>query len=743
MPTFVHPALLAALGLVALPVLIHLINRLRHRRVEWAAMEFLLESQQKNRRWIILKELLLLLARMTAVAAVVLIVAQPVLRNQWGGFFGGGRTHHVVLLDDSYSMAERWSDTSALERAKEVIAQIATQAARQGTEQTFTLLRYSSIVAGGSEARPDLLEERVDTQFAVTLDTVLRRIEPSELAVRTAAALTAYEQMLPPPQDELRVLYLVSDYRAAEWDEPADLVELLARQSELGTRLELVDCVDATRPNFSIESLVPLPGTLAVGVPLQMEITVRNFSDQPAAGVTVQLLEDGHARPAVVFDQIAPRQSESRRFSVLFSSAGQHVVSAELPSDALATDNRRFAVVDVPAAVPVLIIDGEPETADAQFLSLALAPGGNVRTGLSPRIEPPSFLADEPLAGFGVIYLTGLDDPGDRAIAALESYVRAGGGVVAFVGERTNGPIVNERLYREGQGFFPLPLSAPAELLVDRLDPAPDMELAEPDHPLFRVFAGQRNSFLPAVKIGRYFAAGGAWQPSAESSTRVLAWLRNGSPLVVERKWDEGRVVAVLTTAAPRWNNWGRNPSFVVSMLELQSDLAQRPQSDSERPVGAPLTVRLDPARYEPRLRVARPSGEGRTVEPIDAVHTPEHIEAVVAETRQAGVYEVELLGTTGEVDVRRYAFNVDPAEGDLAKPDETEIAQRLEGVPHTMHRADSFRYLSADVAGFGLSTAVLYALIVLLVLEQLLAYFASYHPAPVSVPTRAGRVRG
>ena len=34
-------------------------------------------------------------------------------------------------------------------------------------------------------------------------------------------------------------------------------------------------------------------------------------------------------------------------------------------------------------------------------------------------------------------------------------------------------------------------------------------------------------------------------------------------PLVVERRFGKGRVVAFLTTAAPTWNNWARvNPSF-------------------------------------------------------------------------------------------------------------------------------------------------------------------------------------
>src|SRR5438445_6685154 len=100
--TFIHPFAIALVaGLLSLPVLIHLINMMRHRRVKWAAMEFLLASQKRHRTWIILKQFLLLLLRMTAIAALVLMLAQPLLRQQWGALFGGSKTHHIVLLDDS------------------------------------------------------------------------------------------------------------------------------------------------------------------------------------------------------------------------------------------------------------------------------------------------------------------------------------------------------------------------------------------------------------------------------------------------------------------------------------------------------------------------------------------------------------------------------------------------------------------------------------------------------------------
>src|ERR1700675_157338 len=97
---------------LAAPVLIHLINMLRHQRVQWAAMEFLLASQKKFRTWVILKQLLLLLLRMAAIALVVLALAQPLLPEKMGGFLGGRPTHHIVLLDDSFSMSDRRGETS-------------------------------------------------------------------------------------------------------------------------------------------------------------------------------------------------------------------------------------------------------------------------------------------------------------------------------------------------------------------------------------------------------------------------------------------------------------------------------------------------------------------------------------------------------------------------------------------------------------------------------------------------------
>ena len=78
---FTNPGFLAAGGaLVSAPIIIHLINRLRFRRVRRAAMEFLLKSQKRNRRRLIIEQIILLMLR------CLLVILIGLLTHFWSSF---------------------------------------------------------------------------------------------------------------------------------------------------------------------------------------------------------------------------------------------------------------------------------------------------------------------------------------------------------------------------------------------------------------------------------------------------------------------------------------------------------------------------------------------------------------------------------------------------------------------------------------------------------------------------------
>jgi hypothetical protein len=732
MPSFVHPLLLWGLAIAAAPVLIHLINMLRHRRVQWAAMEFLLASQKKHRTWVILKQLLLLLLRMLAIAAVALLVAQPVLNDRLGRIFGRVKTHHVILLDDSYSMSDRWDDTSAFQEAKKAIERIGGEAARQIQPQTFTLLRFSRVGKSGRSTQTDFLAEPVAKEFPERLKKVLDKCDVSQTDAGPVEPLKALGELLGDAEGERRILYLVTDFRSRDWNDPTDARKLLFKLQAEGTDLNLVDCIDRTRPNLSIVSLRPEDGVRAAGVPWFMEVSVANNGPAAVKNVSIVLSEDNRSRPSAAIAEIPAGKVAAERFQVNFAKGGWHTISARLEGDAVAADNYRFSAIELPVDLPVLLIDGDAKAKEAKFLDWLLNPGGSVKTGMRPTIETPRYLSSKPLDGFSAINLAGIDRMDKSAVAALENYVAEGGGVAFFVGESCQGKFFNAELYRDGKGLFPLPLKGPAELLVDRLDVAPDVQLEKIDggeHFIFRIFAEKRNSFLQSILVQRYFAAADGWRPPEDGSVRVLAKLRNGAPLAIEKKFGEGRVIAFLTSASPAWNNWSRNPG-VVAFLDLQAYLGAR-GAEPSRQVGSPLDVAFDPALYVPQVRFVAPQEAGGATASVDAVAGPDKkLYAVLAETQSSGYYEALLTRNDNKPEERYYAYNVEPSEGRLAALDQTQMAERLKGLSYQFDRSAAFQSAQSDGSGYNLRDAILYALIVLLIGEQLLAYSASYHPA-------------
>src|SRR5436189_5790025 len=100
---FANPAALTVGGaMVSSPILIHLINRMRFKRLRWAAMEFLLKSQKRNRRRLLIEQLILLALRCSLVLLAVLLTARYLFSFD---FFQTQSTVHIVLIDDTLSMS--------------------------------------------------------------------------------------------------------------------------------------------------------------------------------------------------------------------------------------------------------------------------------------------------------------------------------------------------------------------------------------------------------------------------------------------------------------------------------------------------------------------------------------------------------------------------------------------------------------------------------------------------------------
>lgn len=729
--TFLFQSLLwIGLPLVALPLLIHLINMRRHQRIEWAAMDFLLESQKRNKKWILLRQILLLMLRTSAIALVVFMLAGPVLMSQWGSLLGSGLTHHIVLLDDTYSMADRWQETSAWNEAKRAVGEILDQATTNPGDQKVTLLRFSQAVNLSAGQELEFANRDLDRQTLDAVTSLLEKSPASETAVSPPEVFQAALALPDSADGEAKVVYVISDFRRRQWTGNPQAKQLLEDLRAKAADLHLVQCVDEDRPNLAITQLEPESGIRAAGVETWMLLTVANYGDDPAVAVPVSITQDGHKLPAVEFDEIGPGEEVTRRFRVAFPGAGAHEVQAQLPADVLVTDNKRFFACEVPNTFPLLIIDGSPGGDDGFYLRIALNPGGNSKPGWSPRVEPVSFLRDhKELDKFAAIFLLDVPRLDDAEVTALEEYVKAGGGLAIFLGPEAQRSFYNEALYRDGTGLLPVKLDVPTQLLSDGEEGTADVQIT--DHPVFRVFAGQRNSFLSVAQVNFYFAT----EPlsrEANPAVRVVARLHNNAPFVVEKDFGAGRVMVQLSKLSPKstslgvWSNWSLNPVFPVVVNELAGYLTATQRTADVQDVGSELRFALSEEDYEPEVQVHTP---GRAEEVTLTPQTADGVYQVDAGRGMvSGVWQFGLQPRQEAPANRLIAVNVANGEGDLHHLDRTALAQELTGINYQFSRASDIAGTDEQLAGFRLGDTALVLLLLALIAEQWLAYKASYH---------------
>src|SRR5262245_20223503 len=118
--TFLQPFILWALPLVLVPVIIHLINRLRHRRQQWAAMRFLISATRSSISHAKLRQFLVLLFRVLAVLALILFLSRPLAGGWLGWALSPAPDAILILLDRSASMETKLAGGTTTRREQAI-----------------------------------------------------------------------------------------------------------------------------------------------------------------------------------------------------------------------------------------------------------------------------------------------------------------------------------------------------------------------------------------------------------------------------------------------------------------------------------------------------------------------------------------------------------------------------------------------------------------------------------------------
>lgn len=518
---FANPGfLIVAAALISVPIIIHLINRMRFKRIRWAAMEFLLKAQKRTRRRLIIEQLLLLALRCFMIALVGFLVSRFVGCGDAG--LAGKPNLHLVLLDDSPSMMEHWKEgdlNHPIDVAKSEILskRIAKELSKSRTTDQLVILPLSEVPGFNPEDKEQLgsitYERLNDEKNLKGLEEKIAELKASMVHVDMMSGVKHARKIMDQYNQSQITLHVVGDYRDRDWSGQQgdallkELLDLAAvKKSEL--KIRLIDTVyparaqgqasPSSRDNVGIVEVRPSSRIVGKNMPVQFTVKVQNFGtgvrdlSLVVRDETTGLDDLGiNFNPTVPFNMIGNEAilTFEKRFNPelkagesYFAHLSVRLTSPQLgplENDALAADNIRHVGVEVRDKVPILVIDGagvgsaqtntgQFEGGDSFFISRSLqsVPGSSYQivyaTDLIGGARDPAVVLERPdLNKFPTIFVLNVPTLKAKQVESLENFVKDGGGVAFFMGPAVNGLDYNKLLYRDGKGIFPAPLKNP------------------------------------------------------------------------------------------------------------------------------------------------------------------------------------------------------------------------------------------------------------------------------------------
>ncbi len=522
---FTHPELLYALLAIAIPVIVHLFNFRRYRKLLFSNIAFLKNISIETKRQNKLKHLIVLLLRILVVIFTVIAFAGPYFLNNEKVREAGRSGTNMLYLDNSYSMKASGSTGRLFDMAR---------------KQALNLVRKSP-----QDARFFVLSNKPENRSHVLLGKkeVLSIIEKMQIG--------SYRRMLSTILTRQRYLasknkissfrsFLFSDFQINQTDlknlpQDTTSVYYLLPFKHMITHNIYIDSCWFVRPDL-------LPGKQVL-----MNVRIRNAADEPVEKIRLKLFVD-QKQKALAGINIPPHGTTIAKMGFIIAKQGWHKGKVQIEDFPITFDNQLLFAFYVNSKVSVLEITTKNEgnsylkaffTSDSVFRFLSL---------------PTNRLSNYTIQDFNFIIINGLDNVSSGLSALLQEFVKKGGTLLIIPPEKPDGLVINGLLHSLHSGRF------------SQLDTVSD-----------RVIGLKKNNLLfsdAIVKIPKNvdFPLIYKHYPihySINSGINNPVSLLNGDDLISSRQFGNGNVYLLSVPLSPEFTNLMNHPLFSVLLYGI------------------------------------------------------------------------------------------------------------------------------------------------------------------------------
>jgi hypothetical protein len=603
------PWFLAGLAGLALPLYLHLLKRQTTMPKQVSSLMLFESRTQSSTRHRRLRYFLLLSLRMLWLALLILAFANPFI-NRNAATLASNRLV-LLVVDNSFSMRAGTRLSDAKDAAISVLS--GKGAAR------------AQVAAFGSQMR--LMTQPIEDQSA--LRASVQAIQPGDGHGNFAELARAVRSMAESVRTPIE-LHLFSDMQRGQLAATFSDMALPANVTLLTHAV-----VSKAQPNWTVES-VDAPGQVwgKDAKPVRVQAVIAGYGT-PAAQRAVSLVVNGKTT-ATKTVAVPANGRATVEFPALEVPYGFNRCEVKIDSaDALPADDLHRFAVQRSDPQKALLIHNYGDSRSPLYVGAALSSAAQSAFALESINVNEA--ADRRASNYAFIVLSDLNSLPSLLENSLTEYVRSGGSLLIAAGTSAG-------------GRSQIPIFGAHIIETRDYNRVPDRYMA----------VGSSDSSYPAVaKAGgwpgvKFFYALNVDPGTGPNAARVIVRLGDQTPLLLEKRIGEGRVVLLTSGLDNLTNDFPLNPAFVPFIEQTARYLAGSERQGGARTVDAYL-----------ELRNARESAQSVEVTDPEGKRPLTLREAASAQSFQlteAGYYQLRLAdGRQDEVGV-----NPDPKESNL-----------------------------------------------------------------------------
>ena len=529
--TFLNPIFPWALLALAIPLLIHLFNFRRPKKILFSNISLVKEVQRTVVRKLKLKQWLVLAARTLAVLCLLFVFANPVIPGKDSADGKAGKHAIAIVLDDSYSMGTGNENGAYFLQGKKLAAEILKGFPR---DNEFLVMPLSALKLNYNFGSPEDARSELDSY------------KPRENLNGLPDILGLSQQIFSKAKFTQHSLFFLSDFQYS-----TQLPDSIAYPKEdKNLSITLLPLANRGQKNVYITSHEIETRIVEPGKPITLKLKLINDSPDPVTGQGIRVSLEGKAIAISTEDL---EGGAAKEVSVSFTPPGTGWQSGfiELDDYPVEFDNRRYFSFYVPEREKILIVE-EEGTKPVRLIYEQLL------TQFSPEFISFKNFSSAKLEDFKFIALVGVNDISSGMAEQLKSYLDDGHSVIYFPGTAIQRENVNAFL-----------TSVKAATLGDLVTVEKGIAASNPDlqHPVFAdVFKKSRKvaQFDPPM-VYKYYRL----QPDNTAiQNRVIA-LSNTDLLLLESKGENGTLFTFSILPDNKWTDLHFKAIFPPLMLRL------------------------------------------------------------------------------------------------------------------------------------------------------------------------------